>query len=351
MTQQTDIDLLMRQLDQTENLSKLGANAILGVSLAVARAGAASKHMSLSRYIAHLAGDEKPVLPVPAFNVINGGVHAGNSLAIQEFLIMPTGASSFTEAMKMGTEVYHHLKAILKERHGPDAINVGDEGGFAPNVQDVSEVLELLMKAINKAGHSGKVEIAMDVAASEFYRDGKYDLNFKSVEKNPNTWLDGKQLADLYLSYTKKYPLISIEDPFDQDDWDNWSHLCAKSSIQIVADDLTVTNPERVQMAIDKRSANCLLLKVNQIGTLTDAIKACMKAQKAGWGVMVSHRSGETEDSFIADLSVGLCVGQIKAGAPCRSERLAKYNQLLRIEEELGDKAVFAGKNFRHPTK
>jgi enolase len=351
VTEQATIDLFMKQLDRTENLSKLGANAILGVSLAVARAGAAAEYRTLYEYLSLMAGKKlNLVLPVPAFNVINGGVHAGNRLAIQEFLIMPTGASSFSEAMKMGTEVYHHLKVILKERYGPASVNVGDEGGFAPNVQDTDEVLELLEKAIEKAGHTGKVEIAMDVAASEFHRDGKYDLNFKDVEKkDPSTWLDGKQLADLYLGYTEKHPVISIEDPFDQDDWDNWSHLCAKSSIQIVADDLTVTNPERVKMAIKKQSANCLLLKVNQIGTLTDAIHAACTAQRAGWGVMVSHRSGETEDSFIADLAVGLCAGQIKAGAPCRSERLAKYNQLLRIEGKLGDKAVFAGKNFRRP--
>jgi len=319
------------------------------VSLAVAKAGAAKKNVPLYRHIADLAGKTKFVLPVPAFNVINGGSHAGNKLAMQEFMILPVGAPTFSEAMRYGTEVYHTLKGVIKKKYGQDAVNVGDEGGFAPSIQDNKEGLELLKQAIELAGYTGKVVIGMDVAASEFYKDGKYDLDFKNKDSDPSKWLSGTQLADLYRSFVKEYPVVSIEDPFDQDDFDSYHHLTSSVSVQIVGDDLTVTNPKRIQMAIDKKACNGLLLKVNQIGTLTESIQAALLAQSAGWGVMVSHRSGETEDTFIADLVVGLSTGQIKTGAPCRSERLAKYNQILRIEEELGDKAVFAGANFRHP--
>ncbi|KAJ3123326.1 hypothetical protein HK098_002017 [Nowakowskiella sp. JEL0407] len=348
---QEAIDQFLLDLDGTKNKDKLGANAILGVSLAVARAGAAEKGVPLYKHLADLAGNSNPViLPVPAFNVINGGSHAGNKLAMQEFMILPTGASSFTEAMKIGSEVYHNLKSVIKKKYGQDATNVGDEGGFAPNIQDNKEGLELLKEAIKKAGYEGKVEIGMDVAASEFYKDGKYDLDFKNPASDPSQYLSGQELADLYISWTKEYPIVSIEDPFDQDDFDSYSILTPQVPIQIVGDDLTVTNPERIQMAIDRKSVNALLLKVNQIGSVTESIKAALLAQSDGWGVMVSHRSGETEDTFIADLVVGLGVGQIKTGAPSRSERLAKYNQLLRIEEELGSNAVYAGKNFRKPS-
>jgi len=282
--------------------------------------------------------------------VINGGSHAGNRLAMQEFMILPVGATSFTEAMRMGSEVYHHLRSVIKERYGLDATAVGDEGGFAPNIQDNKEGLELLKKAIELAGYTGKFIIGMDVAASEFYnKEKKYDLDFKNPKSDPSKWLPGDQLADLYRSFMKDYPVESIEDPFDQDDWDSWVKFMASTNIQIVGDDLTVTNPKRIQMAIDKKAANCLLLKVNQIGTVTESIRAANLSRKNGWGVMVSHRSGETEDTFIADLVVGLACGQIKTGAPCRSERLAKYNQIMRIEEELGAAAKFAGKNYRNP--
>jgi enolase len=305
----------------------------------------------LYRHIADLAGKKELILPVPAFNVINGGSHAGNKLAMQEFMILPTGASSFTEAMKMGTETYHHLKNVIKAKYGQDACNVGDEGGFAPNIQNNEEGLELLKVAIEKAGYTGKIEIGMDVAASEFCKDKKYDLDFKNPKSDPATWLTSDQLYEVYKGFITKYPVVSIEDGFDQDDWSAWSRMNAAETIQLVGDDLTVTNPRRVQEAIGKKACNCLLLKVNQIGSVTESIQACTMAQAAGWGVMVSHRSGETEDTFIADLVVGLCTGQIKTGAPCRSERLAKYNQILRIEEELGASAKFAGKNFRHPQK
>ena len=349
VTKQAEVDALMLELDGTENKSKLGANAILGVSLAVCKAGAAHKGVPLYRHVADLAGHASLILPCPAFNVINGGTHAGNKLAMQEFMILPTGASSFREALQIGSEVYHTLKAVIKQKYGQDATNVGDEGGFAPNIQDNREGLELLKQAIEKAGYTGRVKIGMDTAASEFHKDGKYDLDFKNPQSNSSDWLTGPQLTELYQSFVAEYPIVSIEDCFDQDDWAAWTDVTAKTSIQIVGDDLLVTNPKRIQTAIERKACNALLLKVNQIGSVTESIEACQLAQGNGWGVMVSHRSGETEDTFIADLVVGLCTGQIKTGAPCRSERLAKYNQLLRIEEELGDKATFAGEKFRNP--
>ncbi|KAI8098852.1 enolase [Halteromyces radiatus] len=345
---QKAVDDLLLKLDGTKNKSKLGANSILGVSMAVCKAGAAEKGVPLYVHLADLAGSKKPfVLPVPCFNVINGGSHAGNKLAMQEFMIAPTGAKTFTEAMKIGSEVYHTLKSVIKAKYGQDATNVGDEGGFAPNIQDNQEGLELLVTAIEKAGYTGKVKIAMDCAASEFYKDGKYDLDFKNPNSNPADYLTGEQLSDLYKSFSEKYPIVSIEDAFDQDDWDNWTHLNTSSDYQLVGDDLTVTNPERIATAVEKKACNALLLKINQIGTITESIRAALDSQKAGWGVMVSHRSGETEDTFISSLVVGLRTGQIKTGAPCRSERLAKYNELLRIEEELGDNAIYAGEHFR----
>ncbi|XP_078001821.1 alpha-enolase-like isoform X4 [Phascolarctos cinereus] len=339
----------MLNMDGTENKSKFGANAILGVSLAVCKAGAAERGVPLYRHIADLACKEETVLPVPAFNVINGGSHAGNQLAMQEFMILPVGAENFREAMRIGSEVYHNLKIVIKEKFGTDAINVGDEGGFAPNILENKEALELLKEAIGNAGHTDKVVIGMDVAASEFYKDGKYDLEFKSPD-DPSRHMTAKELSNLYKSFIKDYPVMSIEDPFDQDDWEAWKNFTSSVGIQVVGDDLTVTNPIRIKKAIREKACNCLLLKVNQIGTVTESIQACKIAQSNGWGVMVSHRSGETEDTFIADLAVGLCTGQIKTGAPCRSERLAKYNQLLRIEEQLGSQAKFAGRNFRKPT-
>ncbi|TRY81422.1 hypothetical protein DNTS_032191, partial [Danionella cerebrum] len=348
VVEQEKIDKFMLELDGTDNKSKFGANAILGVSLAVCKAGAAEKCVPLYRHIADLAGNKDVILPVPAFNVINGGSHAGNKLAMQEFMILPVGAANFHEAMRIGAEVYHHLKNVIKSKYGKDATNVGDEGGFAPNILENNEALELLKSAIEKAGYPDKIIIGMDVAASEFYRSGKYDLDFKSPD-DPKRHISGAELGDLYKSFIKNYPVQSIEDPFDQDDWENWSQFTASVGIQVVGDDLTVTNPKRISEAVQKKACNCLLLKVNQIGSVTESIQACKLAQSSGWGVMVSHRSGETEDTFIADLVVGLCTGQIKTGAPCRSERLAKYNQLMRIEEELGDKARFAGKDFRHP--
>eukprot|EP01118_Nematostelium_gracile_P019425 TRINITY_DN89_c0_g1_i1.p1 TRINITY_DN89_c0_g1~~TRINITY_DN89_c0_g1_i1.p1 ORF type:complete len:435 (+),score=167.19 TRINITY_DN89_c0_g1_i1:77-1381(+) len=351
VTKQEELDDLLIKLDGTDNKGKLGANAILGVSLAACKAGAAKKKVPLYRHIADLAGNKEVLLPVPAFNVINGGSHAGNKLAMQEFMILPVGATSFTEAMKMGSEVYHNLKNIIKDKYGQDATNVGDEGGFAPNIQENKEGLELLKAAIAKAGYTDKVKIGMDVAASEFFKDGKYDLDFKTKNNDGKFVKSGDELIQLYESFVKEFPVISIEDPFDQDDWTTYTKLTAElgTNTQIVGDDLLVTNPKRIADAIEKKACNALLLKVNQIGTVSESIKACKMAQAAGWGVMVSHRSGETEDTFIADLVVGLRTGQIKTGAPCRSERLAKYNQILRIEEELGSSAKYAGASFRNP--
>ncbi|CAH0517387.1 unnamed protein product [Peronospora belbahrii] len=351
-TKQRDIDDLMRKIDGTENKGKLGANAILGVSLAVAKAGAAAMGVPLYQHFADMIGNKNLILPVPSFNVINGGSHAGNKLAFQEFMLLPTGAESFSEAMVMGCEVYHQLKSVIKKKYGQDATNVGDEGGFAPNIQSNREGVELLMTAINRAGYDGKIGIGMDVASSEFLtKDGKYDLDFKT--EGSTELLSGDELSQLYKDLVKEFPIISIEDPFDQDDWTHYSSFtnAIGGKVQVVGDDLLCTNPKRIATALDKKACNALLLKVNQIGSVTESVDAVALAQKNGWGVMTSHRSGETEDSCIADLAVGLATGQIKTGAPCRSERLAKYNQLLRIEEALGSDAKYAGKHFRNPSK
>lgn len=349
VTNQEGIDKMMIQLDGTPNKANMGANAILGVSLAVSKAGAAAKKVPLYQHYADLAGNtlDKFTMPVPCFNVINGGSHAGNKLAFQEYFVIPTGASSFKEAMTIGCEVYHTLGKIIKSKFGGDATLIGDEGGFAPPC-DNREGCELIMEAIEKAGYSGKCTIGLDVAASEFKVKGQdaYDLDFKY----DGNIVSGEGLGDLYQSLAADFPIVTIEDPFDEDDWSNWSKFTAKNGaqFQVVGDDLTVTNIEKIKRAVDEKACTCLLLKVNQIGSITESIAAVKMSKQAGWGVMTSHRSGETEDTYIADLAVGLCTGQIKTGAPCRSERLAKYNQLLRIEEELGpEKTVYAGATFR----
>ncbi|KAK9333411.1 Enolase, C-terminal TIM barrel domain-containing protein [Lipomyces starkeyi] len=345
---QAAVDKFLLELDGTPNKSKLGANAILGVSLAAAKAAAGEKGVPLYTHIASLAGSKNPVvLPVPFLNVLNGGSHAGGRLAFQEFMIAPVGAATFAEALQMGSEVYQILKKLAVKKYGQSAGNVGDEGGVAPDIQTPKEALDLITDSIAAAGYTGKVKIALDVASSEFFKDGKYDLDFKNPDSDPSKWLSGEELASLYQSLMKEYPIVSIEDPFAEDDWDAWVHFYKTTEIQIVGDDLTVTNPLRIKTAIEKKAANALLLKVNQIGTLTESIQAALDSFAAGWGVMVSHRSGETEDTTIADIVVGLQAGEIKTGAPARSERLAKLNQLLRIEEELGDKAVYAGEKFR----
>lgn len=348
-TEQKAIDDVMLKLDGTPNKNNLGANAILGVSLAASKAGAAAKGIPLYAHYAELAGnkEEKYTMPVPCFNVINGGSHAGNKLAFQEYFVIPTGASTFEEAMQIGCEVYHTLGKIIKAKFGGDATLIGDEGGFAPPC-DNREGCELIMEAVKKAGYDGKCSIGLDVAASEFKVKGQdaYDLDFKY----DGNIISGDALGELYQSLAADYPIVTVEDPFDEDDWTNWGKFTSKNSeaFQVVGDDLTVTNIEKIKRAIDEKSCTCLLLKVNQIGSISESIAAVTMAKQAGWGVMTSHRSGETEDTYIADLAVGLCTGQIKTGAPCRSERLAKYNQLLRIEEELGaENTIYPGASFR----
>jgi len=353
-SKQTELDNLMISLDGTENKSKLGANAILAVSMAMTRAAAKANNLPLYKYISTLydpeSKREKFILPVPSFNIINGGKHAGNALDIQEYMIMPVGAKSFKEAMRMVSETYHILKKMINEAYGIDATNVGDEGGFAPNLKDNEAPLRLINAAIEKAGYSGMIKMALDAAASEFYDGENYILGGK-VDKSLAKKVDYSDMLEMYSSFMQKYPLIILEDPFAEDDWDSFVSFTSGygKTHQIVGDDLLVTNPKRIKKAIEAKACNALLLKLNQIGTITESIEAARLARSAGWGIMVSHRSGETEDSFIADFSVGISAGEIKSGAPARSERLAKYNQLLRIEEELGENAIFAGEKYRYP--
>jgi enolase len=355
VSDQRAVDDAMIKADGSPNKSNLGANAILGISLAASKAGAAAKGVPLWKHYADIAGNPTPdVLPVPCFNVINGGEHAGNALAFQEFFVIPTGAETFSESMQIGCEVFHNLKKVIKTKFGGDATLIGDEGGFAPPC-DVESGLAMIMEATEAAGYLDKVSVGLDVAASEFKVEGKneYDLDFKTAEadKDASLLLSGDELIAFYKEMCSKYPIVTIEDPFDQDDWDNWTAFCKDigKDVQIVGDDLTVTNPIKIQEAVNLGSANCLLLKVNQIGSISESIDAVKLSKQNGWGVMTSHRSGETEDSYIADLAVGLCTGQIKTGAPCRGERTAKYNQLLRIEEQLGAAAKYPGASFRNP--
>jgi len=333
---QIAIDNLMRELDGTPNKAKLGANAILGVSLAVAKAAAAALELPLYRYI---GGVNAHTLPVPMMNILNGGKHAANSTDLQEFMIMPTGASSFSECLRWGAEIYHSLKKVLADK-GLNT-NVGDEGGFAPSLSSNAMAIEVILEAIERAGYrpGEDVWIALDPASSEIYEDGKYHL------KREGRVLSSEEMVEFYVDWVSKYPIISIEDGMAEDDWDGWVKLVEAlgDKVQLVGDDLLVTNVERIQKAIDLKAATALLCKVNQIGTLTEAIAAVELAHRAGWTSIVSHRSGETEDATIADIVVGLNTGQIKTGAPCRSDRVAKYNQLLRIEEELGSAAYFPG--------
>jgi len=366
VTDQVAIDKVMvEELDGTKNdwgwcKTNLGANAILAVSMAVCRAGAAAKGKRLYQHVATLAGkdEDEYVLPMPAFKMFGGGLHSASRMSCQEMMIVPVGATSFREAMQVGVEVYHTLKGVMKKQYGQDGCNVGDEGAF--NIRgENDEALDVLMTAVNDSGHADKVKIAMDMAASEFYskrpgNPGIYDLDFKNPNGSPaNMKKDIEKLIVCYQSWMAKFPIISIEDPFEQDDFEGFARFQAEvgSKLQIVGDDLLATNTKRIQLAIEKKMCNTLLLKLNQIGTISEAIEAAKLAHGAGWGVQVSHRSGETEDSFIADLAVGLRAGQIKTGAPCRSERLAKYNQLLRIEEEIMEAGMgkFAGEAFRRP--
>ncbi|MGK9146494.1 phosphopyruvate hydratase [Plantibacter flavus] len=330
------VDHTMIELDGTENKSRLGANAILGASLAVARAAADSADLSLYRYV---GGANAHVLPVPMMNIINGGSHADTGVDIQEFMILPIGAPSFREALRWGTETYHTLKGLLKSKGF--ATGLGDEGGFAPDFEHNRAALDFIVEAIEKAGFTVGTDIALglDVASSEFYKEGAYQFEGKA--------LNSTELTAYYADLVANYPLITIEDPLAEDDWAGYAHLTPElgSKVQIVGDDLFVTNPKRLADGIAKGAANSLLVKVNQIGTLTETLDAVSLAQRSGYTTILSHRSGETEDTTIADLAVATNAGQIKTGAPARSERVAKYNQLLRIEEELGQAAVYAGRS------
>ncbi|MDQ0117773.1 phosphopyruvate hydratase [Pseudarthrobacter sp902506025] len=335
-TDQRSIDQAMLDLDGTPNKGKLGANAILGVSLAVANAAAASADLPLYKY---LGGPNAHVLPVPLMNILNGGSHADSDVDIQEFMIAPIGAETFSEGLRWGVEVYHNLKSVLQQKGL--STGLGDEGGFAPNLPSNRAALDLITEAIKNAGYTpGKdIALALDVASSEFYKDGAYQFEGKSLSASEMSAYYGELVAD--------YPLVSIEDPLDENDWDGWKTLtdAIGDKVQLVGDDLFVTNPSILQRGIDTRTANSLLVKVNQIGSLTETLDAVSLAQRAGYTTITSHRSGETEDTTIADIAVATNAGQIKTGAPARSERVAKYNQLLRIEEELDDAARYAGRS------
>ncbi|MBL7126678.1 MAG: phosphopyruvate hydratase [Dehalococcoidales bacterium] len=335
-TDQEAIDRKLIELDGTDNKSRLGANAILGTSLAVAHAAASSLDMPLYRY---LGKTSEYSLPVPLMNILNGGKHAANSTDFQEFMVVPTGATSFRQSLQMGTEVYHSLKKVLNDRGL--STNVGDEGGFAPSLPSNKDAIEAVLAAIEKAGYRPGRDcfIALDPAASEFYQDGRYVL------EREGTRLSSAEMVEFYVKWTSAYPIISIEDGMAEDDWDGWKLITDKlgSKVQLVGDDLYTTNVSRLRRGIEMKASNSILIKLNQVGTLTETVAAIRMGQKAGWTAIVSHRSGETEDTTIADLAVGLKAGQIKSGAPCRSERTAKYNRLLRIEDELEQTARFAG--------
>jgi len=334
-TDQRLIDKTLIELDGTNNKSKLGANAILGVSLAVARAAADSLFLPLYRYI---GGTNACRLPMPMMNIVNGGLHAANNVDLQEFMIMPVGGKTFKDALRIGAEVFHSLAGVLKEKGMSTA--VGDEGGFAPDLKSNAEAVEIILKGIEKAGYepARDVLLALDPASSSFYRDGMY-VFFKSDQSKRS----GLEMIDFYVDWVDRYPIFSIEDGLAEDDWEHWKEMTARlgNRIQIVGDDLLVTNTERIAKGIEQKSANAVLIKLNQIGTLTETLEAIQLAHRAGWNAIISHRSGETEDTFISDLAVAAGTGQIKTGSLCRSERICKYNQLLRIEEELGDAAEF----------
>ncbi len=337
-TKQEEIDKLIIELDGTPNKAKLGANATVATSMAVAKCAAACKNLPLYKSI----NPQASLMPIPMLNVLNGGKHAGTKLSPQEFMIMPTGAPNFHEALRMAAEIYHELGSIVKDRYGVSAKNVGDEGGYAPNMSITAEALECLTTAIEQAGYSKEVYIAIDPAASSFYNSEKktYFIDRKN--------LTAQQLVDYWVDLTTKYPIVSIEDPFAEEDFESFSALTQKigSRIQVVGDDIFVTNVQRIKIGIEKRSANSVLIKLNQIGTITETIKAIELALSNGWTAVVSHRSGETDDATIADFVVAMETGQIKTGAPARGERTAKYNQLLRIEEEIGQNVRYAGKSF-----
>ncbi|MBN2566828.1 phosphopyruvate hydratase [Candidatus Woesearchaeota archaeon] len=343
-TQQAELDGALLELDGTKSKDALGANAVLPVSMAAAVAAAAAQRIPLYQHLGRLYGfsnGANAVLPVPMCNVINGGKHAGQDNDIQEHMIVPVGAKSYSEAIRMVAESYHELQAELKRRFGPQGILIGDEGGFAPQIPTVQERLDLVVKAYEEAGYRDEMRLAIDSASSEFFADGTYHIGAKSYSSG--------ELVDFYDELTKAYPIVSLEDGMAEDDWDGWTELMAKigSRVQIVGDDLLVTNPERIEMAVAKKAVNSVLIKLNQIGSLTETLQAVRLSHKSGFSTVISHRSGETEDRFIADLAVGVRAGQVKFGAPARTDRNAKYNRLLVIEDGLGSAAKYPGAGFR----
>uniref|UniRef100_A0A2N9G7S3 phosphopyruvate hydratase n=1 Tax=Fagus sylvatica TaxID=28930 RepID=A0A2N9G7S3_FAGSY len=358
-TLQSQLDHAMIDLDKTEKKGELGANAMLAVSIAACKAGAAGKEVPLYKHIADIYGETNLTLPVPAFTLLSGGKHAGNHLAIQEIMILPIGASRFEEALQMGSETYHHLKKNMVHK---DVMSVKMVVLLQISPGNLKEGLDLIKEAISRTGYNDRIKIAIDVAATDFCIGTKYDLDVKVPNKSGQNFKSGEDMIEMYKELCSEYPIVSIEDPFDKEDWEHIKHFSSLGICQVVGDDLLMSNPKRIQRAIEESTCNAVLLKwlsfvfgfcyalktkVNQIGTVTEAIEVVRLAKDANMGVVTSHRCGETEDSFIADLAVGLATGQIKSGAPCRGERLAKYNQLLRIEEELGDQAVYAGQDWR----
>jgi len=357
-TLQYDIDSAMINLDGTSNKANLGANAILGVSLAVARAAAQFHAVPLYKYLGSLASNHAYILPVPAFNILNGGSHAGNNLAIQEIMIIPIGATNFQHALRMGCEIYALLRGLLITKYGLHSISVGDEGGFAPPFETIYEALDILIQAIEQSGYRESVRIGLDVAASEFFDASRqvYNLDYKLPlsEQRVEHCKSGEEMIDMYNDLVKSYPIFSIEDPFAEDDWQHFVLFTKQQhqqhGIYVIGDDLLVTNIHRIIQAREQGACNGLLCKMNQIGTLSETLQAIQSAREAHWLIMASHRSGETEDDFLADLAVGFQLPFLKSGAPCRSERLVKYNRLLRIEEELGNQAQYAGKHYSTTT-
>ncbi|KAI0178471.1 Enolase, C-terminal TIM barrel domain-containing protein [Pestalotiopsis sp. NC0098] len=352
-TQLKDIDNFMRSLDGTPNKSKLGANAILGVSMACARAGAAALGVPLYEFLRKEAGlpEGDVIMPVPFFNVLNGGAHSGNAMAFQEFMIAPVGASSMEAAVRMGAETYHQLKKVIVQKWGPSAAGLGDEGGFAPPIHEPREALDLLTAAVEQTGYTGRIKFGIDPASTEFFSDGQYDLGFK--DEKPRK-MDYESLAAVYDELLRDYPVVLLEDPFAEDDWSSWTDYNKRCPVELVGDDLLTTNVERVNMAQERKACNSMLLKVNQIGTISESIEANNLCGRLGWNVFVSHRSGETTDDFLADVVVGLGTGHLKSGAPARGERVAKYNRLMDIEEELlaqGKLCTYAGTHFNDLSK
>ncbi|KAF7816050.1 cytosolic enolase 3 [Senna tora] len=346
-TLQNQIDQAMIDLDKTEKKLETQFNEDCIYPFKVIKKIKYVHQVPLYKHIADLSGKTIPMLPVPAFTVISGGKHAGNNLAIQEIMILPTGASRFEEALRMGSETYQHLKAVITEKYGAYGCNVGEDGGFAPNVSRQVEALDLVKEAISRTDYNEKIKIAIDIAATNFCIGTRYDLDFKSPQKSGQNFKSAEDMIELYKELCNEYPIISIEDPFDKEDWEHIKYFSSLELCQVVGGDLLMSNAKRIERAITESACNALLLKVNQVGTVTEVIEVVKQAKEAHWGMVTSHRCGETVDSFIADLAVGLASGQIKGGAPCRGERLEKYNQLLRIEEELGEDAVYAGEDIR----